>query len=113
MFADTRSPISRTLIAAGLAVVGTFASFAATATPAYAATTGYSVALAAPLDAPRQEIINGVLWRCEGTSCVAAPDGSSPVNACTRVAKKFGPVASFSLAGRPLAADKLEKCNAN
>lgn len=112
MFTATQNPLSRTLLAAGLAIAGTIASFAVTTSPAHAATGGYSVSLAAPLEAPRQEIINGVLWRCEGSSCVAAADGSSPANACARVVKKFGAVASFAAGGRELAADKLQRCNA-
>ena len=112
MITATHNPISRTLFAAGLAIAGTIASFAATTAPAHAATGGYSVALTTPLAAPRQEIINGVLWRCDGTSCIAASDGSNPAHACARVVKKFGAVASFTVAGRELAADKLQRCNA-
>ncbi|HVR90696.1 MAG TPA: hypothetical protein VHG29_06345 [Novosphingobium sp.] len=112
MITATQNPFSRTLFAAGLAIAGTIATFGATTTTAHAATNGYSVSLATPLEAPRQEIINGVLWRCDGASCTAASDGSSPANACTRVVKKFGPVASFAIGGRELAADKLQRCNA-
>lgn len=113
MFTATRNPLSRTLLAAGLAIAGTIASFGVTASPAQAASNGYAVSLVAPLAAPRQEIINGVLWRCDGTTCVAASDGASLVHACARVAREFGAVSRFAVGNRELAADKLQRCNAN
>ena len=46
------SPLSRTLLAAGLAIAGTLASFSATPTPAEAASARYSAKLAAAVQAP-------------------------------------------------------------
>ncbi len=105
--------LPRTLLAAGLAIAGTIASFGATTTPAYAAGAGaYSASLATPVDAPKREVINGVLWRCEGDSCSAPLDGSRPANACAKLVRKIGPVTRFASPKGELSADDLQRCNA-
>jgi hypothetical protein len=68
--------------------------------------------LAAPLAAPRQEILDGVLWKCAGARCTAPADGSRPALACARVARRFGPVARFAAPAGELAAEDLARCNA-
>lgn len=105
---------SRTLFVAGLALAGTLASFGATTTPAYAQpqAKGYSATLATPTDAPRREVINGVLWRCEGDSCAAPLDGSSPATACAKAVRKLGPVTRFATPKGELSAEQLQRCNA-
>lgn len=80
--------------------------------PAQAAATGSSIAtLAQPLSAPRQEVVDGVLWKCAGDRCAAPRSESRPAVACQRVAKKFGEVARFSVAGNDVSAETLAKCN--
>jgi hypothetical protein len=103
----------RTLLAAGLAVVGTIASFTVTATPVQAqAARSYSATLATKLEAPKRIVLNGAIWNCAEDKCVGGIDGSSPANVCARVVKTFGPVTQFATPKGELSADKLERCNA-
>ena len=111
MNAISLQPLSRTLLAAGLAIVGTIASFGATTTPAYAGG-GYSAKLAAPVAAARQEVLGSALWKCAGDACRAPGDTSSPAASCARVVKTFGKVASFASSKGELSAEQLDKCNA-
>ncbi len=108
-------PLSRTLLALGLALAGTFASFAATTTPAHAQSqrTYYSVALQTPIAGPRSEIIRGIMWKCAGDACTASRDVSRPVFVCSRLVKKIGPVASFRTPDGDLSAEDLTRCNAH
>ena len=104
--------LSRNLVLAGLALAGTLASFTATTSPAYAAERGaYIASLTAPLDAPRRQILDGAVWRCEGTTCSAPADGGRAVLACNRVARTFGEVARFETPRGELAAEDLVRCN--
>ena len=101
--------IPQVFAAAALALSAGAASLAS---PAIAAPAGaYTVTLAAPLDAPRKEIINGKMWRCEGDTCSAAASGSRAVITCQRVATEFGVVASFTGPQGELSAKDLARCN--
>ncbi len=103
----------RTLLAAGLAVLGTVASFTVTATPVSAQTAKpYTATLASPVEAPKKVILNGAIWSCKEQTCTGDVNGSSPVNACIRIVKEFGPLSAFVTPKGDLAADKLAKCNA-
>ena len=105
--------LPRTLITAALALTGTIASFAITTAPARAAATGaYAAVLATPLAAPRREIVDGAIWRCEGDRCTAPADGARAHTVCMRVARKFGPIASFAAPQGALSAEQLTRCNA-
>lgn len=107
-------PLPRKIFLAALAVVYTTLSFGVvTATPAQARDNGpfYRVQLSQAVDSTR-EVIGGVYWRCEGTTCVAERGKSRPVVMCTRLARKVGPVADFQSGERKLDADKLARCNA-
>lgn len=106
------APLSRTLLAAGLAVVGTLASFAVTAGPAHAGTAAYSAKLSSALAAPKQKVVNGVVWSCTGDSCGGPVDGARPVNTCAQVVKAFGKVSSFATPKGELSAEDLQRCNA-
>ena len=108
----TANPFSRTLLAAGFAVVGTIASFAVTTSPAHAqAARTYSATLAAPA-AEATKVVNGVNWTCNGTVCTGRIDGAAPINTCTRVVKAFGQVTKFTTPKGEFNADKLARCNA-
>ena len=108
----TINAISRSLLAAGLAVVGTIASFAATTTPVQAqAAARYSATLAAPAG-EASKVVNGVNWTCAGTECSGRVDGAAPVNTCARVVKAFGQVTKFTTPKGEFNADKLARCNA-
>jgi hypothetical protein len=106
------APLSRTLLAAGLAVVGTFASFAATTTPAQAGAAGYTAKLSTALSAPKQKVVNGVVWSCTGDSCSGPVDGARALNTCFQVVKNFGQVSSFATPKGELSAEELQRCNA-
>jgi hypothetical protein len=107
--------LPRTIIAAGLALAGTIASFGITAAPAQAqgpAAKNYTASLAAPLESPRREVINGVVWNCKGDSCAAPLDGSRASTTCTRVAREFGQLARFATPKGEFTAEELQRCNA-
>mgnify|MGYP001217061791 CR=1 FL=1 len=112
MTALTNSPLSRTLLAAGLAIAGTLASFSATTTPAHAASQRYAAKLSASLEAPARKVVNGVLWNCAGDACSGPVDGARAVNTCVQVVKTFGQVSSFATPKGELSAEDLQRCNA-
>lgn len=86
---------------------------AAAASPAQAMASGsYTASLATPLSQARQEIVDGVLWKCSEDRCAAPAKGSRPVLVCARVAKAFGPVARFATPEGDLSPDDLTRCNA-
>lgn len=104
-------PLSRAALAAALAL----------ALPALAPTTAeaapraggaYSATLAAPLEQPRAEIVDGVMWRCTQDRCTGARQASRPVRTCARIARRFGPVARFAAPEGDLSTEDLARCNA-
>lgn len=106
-------PLPRTLLIAGLALVGTLSSFAVTTTTAQAAErASYSVTLAKPLDAPQREIVDGAMWRCDGSTCSAPANGERAATLCGKVARTFGEVARFEGPRGELDEAALAKCNA-
>lgn len=106
--------LPRTLMTGALALAGTLASFAVTVEPAHAGARGggYAVTLAAALEAPRSEILDGAMWRCAGDRCTAPADGERALALCGKVAKKFGEVASFAGPRGELGSEDLARCNA-
>ena len=104
---------TRTMLAAGLAIVGTVASFAATTSPVQAqAARAYSATLATALTAPTSAVVNGVNWNCTGADCTGRVDGAAPINTCTRFVKAFGQVTKCATPKGDFDADKLARCNA-
>lgn len=95
--------------------MGAFAlsAFAAATVPATAAPRAglYSVTLAAPLAAPKQEIINGNVWKCAESRCSARADGARALFVCQTLVRKIGPVASFSAPQGPLSEEDVRRCN--
>lgn len=85
---------------------------AATA-PALAAPRGgsYAATLAAPLAEPRQDIINGNVWKCADTRCTARADGGRALFVCQNLVRKVGPVASFTAPQGALSDDEIARCN--
>lgn len=108
-----RRALYTSAVTAALSLAATLASFTITVTPAEAAARGtvHVAALASPLAAPKREIVDGALWRCEGDRCSASVEGSRPVRICGRVAKKFGEVARFTSPEGDLPAEDLARCN--
>ena len=103
---------SRNLVLAGLALLGTVASFSATVSPAQAAATRYTAKLSTAVEAPARKVVNGVIWNCNGDTCTGAVDGARPLNTCAKVVKAFGPVTSFTGPKGELSAEDLQVCNA-
>lgn len=113
MIATNFSPLTRSLLAAGLALAGTLASFTATTTNAHAAGVDrYQAQLSTALQAPEAKIINGVVWNCKGDACSGEIDGSRSIYTCIKVAKAFGPLAAFSGPKGAFSAEELAECNA-
>jgi len=103
---------SRSVLAAGLAIAGTLASFSATTVPAHAGAAGYTAKLSSALAAPKSKVVNGVVWSCTGDSCAGPVDGARAVNTCRQVAKTFGQVSSFATPKGELSVEDLQRCNA-
>lgn len=105
--------LSSTLSLAALAVVGTLSSFAATTAPANAFESHYYRAeLATPVESARTDIQKGVLWDCEGETCVAATKSRSRDQiVCQRLVAEFGKVTAFRAGNQSFDADELAKCN--
>ncbi len=76
-----------------------------------AGSAGLMATLKAPLAAPRQAIIDGVMWSCSGDSCTAADEGGRIQSTCGMVVRRFGQVTSFAAGPRALGAAELERCN--
>jgi len=90
----------------------TFAA-ATTPTPAFAASGPYYVAELAEPAKDNRAVAAGLAWKCQDTTCVAGKGSSRPIRICRGLFREFGEIASFTAKGKPLAEDKLAKCNAN
>ncbi|MWV26918.1 CC_3452 family protein [Aurantiacibacter rhizosphaerae] len=94
---------------------------------AVAATLGLSAAAAPPLQArdaapfftaelsqPASEsdvIAGGVVFRCEGTSCVAPRSRDRALRVCKELRRKVGNIDSFTAGGEPISDKQLARCN--
>jgi len=81
------------------------------ATAGFAATPGYYAAT--PVTAPTKEtvITSGTLWKCTDGVCVAKKSTQRDVIMCQMVAQRVGALSAFSVAGNPIDAATLAKCN--
>ena len=103
------SPRTHNFALAGAALIGglAFASTAATA----AGGAYYRAELASP--APEARFVaRDVVWACTDAGCSAGQGTSRPLIMCSALAKKAGPVTSFTAGGKALDADDLARCNA-
>jgi len=68
---------------------------------------------AEPTAAPATDkfIARDTVWTCGNGACEAAPSNSRPQVVCAAVARKLGTLRAFSVAGAPLSAEELERCN--
>ena len=81
------------------------------ATPALAS--GQYQAEPAAKPAAAKLVLRDTLWSCGDSGCVTASrSGSRPAIVCELLVKEVGALRSFSVAGRPLSPEQLEKCNA-
>ena len=106
-----KTPLRQTAIA-GIAMLTTAVTFGAALSPApEMARSGayYRATLEQPVER-RQEIIRGGTFICSGTICVGTKARSRPGLVCERLAREFGPVASFSVAGTALEGEELAAC---
>lgn len=89
------------------------AGFGALAIPAQAEESRiyYRAELVQPIEEDRTEIVRGVMWRCEGDKCIGTQGNSRPVIDCTRFAREFGEVASFTARDEALSVEDLARCN--
>lgn len=107
-------PRFRTVAAGFLALAYTSLTFGAAIAPAPAIAAGGSAYYKAELAAPASEsrfIEGGVVWYCDGTSCVAAKGTSRPLTMCRKLNSEVGEITSFAAKGKTLEADKLARCN--
>lgn len=112
MISALNSTALRNTLLAGLALIGTVGSLAATVSPAQAASPRYTAKLATALEAPAKKVVNGVVWNCSGDACVGPVDGARPANTCVQVVKTFGQVTQFATPKGELSAEDLQRCNA-
>ncbi|MBX7539710.1 CC_3452 family protein [Qipengyuania sphaerica] len=96
------------------AVLYTAVGFGALTAPVAASAAGNSPFYRAELTQPATErtvIAGGVAWTCEGTTCVAKKSTSRPLRVCRELQRDTGDIASFTVKGEAIEADKLAKCN--
>ena len=86
-------------------------ALAAAASPAIAAGPYYTAQLATP-PAAEQLIVRGLVWKCGAGGCVAGRSNSRAVIDCSALAREVGTLRSFTVEGRSLTPDQLQKCNA-
>jgi hypothetical protein len=90
----------------------TFANFVALFLAVGGADGSFYRAEPAATPAKSQVIAGELVWRCGADGCTAGKSGARPVVDCQGLVRAVGPVKSFAVAGGPLPAGQLEKCNA-
>lgn len=70
----------------------------------------YTAQLAQPADDTRA-IAGGLVWACEGSTCVANKGTSRPARVCRGLAREVGEITEFRAKGEALEAEDLAKCN--
>ena len=111
-----RTPLRQVAIA-GVAIMTTALTFGAALTPmpVQAQSKGSSVYYRATLEQSvemRTEVIRGGTFICAETICVGSKARSRPEVVCERMARAFGPVATFTYDGKELDADAMANCRA-
>ncbi len=81
------------------------------ATAAIAQTGGYYTATPATAPTKASVITQGTLWKCTDGVCSAPKATQRDSIMCELVAKRVGTLTTFTVAGAPLAAEALTKCN--
>lgn len=95
------------LLVASLALTGAFAPAALQASPDVAY---FNVQLEAPASEQRV-IAGGVVFTCEGTTCVGPRSRTRPLRVCSELRREVGTIASFNAGGEELAESRLARCN--
>ena len=83
-------------------------------TAALADTGRYVATLAQPLAAKKNLIVNGNMFRCEGSTCtlVSDPKDAGSVHTCRALQHQVGTLAAYGTEGDKFDAAKLAQCNA-
>ena len=81
------------------------------ATPALAQAPAMRAEFATAQDGNREVIVDGRLWSCGGTVCIAQGEDTRPAIACRKLARKLGPVTRFATSQSELNAAGLATCN--
>lgn len=97
-----------------LALLYTGLSFGIASSTPVSAQSGayYTATLAQPADENRA-IAGGVVWACDGSTCVASKGTSRPTRVCRGLAREFGEITAFTADGEALEEADLARCNGN
>ena len=107
-FSSPAPVLSGILPLIGVALAGASAMLPAAASAAGGAY--YRAELSAP--APKGKFVaRGIVWSCEGTSCVGARGSSRPLMMCASLVREAGEVKGFIADGKALEAEELARCN--
>jgi hypothetical protein len=68
---------------------------------------------AEPAAAPSSDhvVVRGLLWKCGAGGCVSGKSTSRAAVDCAALVREIGAVKTFSVDGRELGAEDLQKCN--
>ncbi|MFZ5719098.1 MAG: CC_3452 family protein [Pseudomonadota bacterium] len=95
--------------------VAAVAAFVSGAAFAQTATHSARATLVAPDATPREAVIEGVAWRCDGDRCAGAAERKGNldgvVRECRKVVAVIGPVSSYRSGGRELSDGQIRACN--
>jgi hypothetical protein len=81
---------------------------------AFADTGRYTATLAQPLATKKELIVNGNMFRCDGSTCilVSRPDDPGSLHTCRALQHQVGVLTAYGAAGVEFDAAKLAQCNA-
>jgi hypothetical protein len=74
----------------------------------------FSATLAQPVAAKEEFVVNGNLFRCEGSACILVSTGvdALSVYTCRALQRKVGALVAYGAEGSQFDAAKLARCNA-
>jgi hypothetical protein len=81
---------------------------------ALADTSRYTATLAQPVGAKKELIVNGNMFRCDGSTCilVSRPADPGSLHTCRALQHQVGVLIAYGAAGDEFDAAKLAQCNA-
>jgi hypothetical protein len=103
----------RNLTLGDLTLIGVTMIFAGSAV---AASGVYSATVAQPLAAKKEFIVNGNIFRCDGSTCtlVSHPtNDAGDLGMCRALQRSVGTLTSYVAEGKAFDSDKLAKCNSH
>jgi hypothetical protein len=99
------------ILASAMIYTGLSFGIATSASPLQAAGGAYYTATLANQAEAKSQVLGGVAWNCQGSTCVAGKGDARPLRICRGLSRKFGEVASFKANGEEIPAEELAKCN--